>query len=181
MRSARGVLATLSQLSVLRADQLVSGGETVNGPMRFATGWIRKVGAARRCLRARGRGRSLAVRTGNRSRTRLLSFGLGVGLVLSSATGCGTLITQVDGPLFAPGQRTFDWDEKAASPIYSGTRLSWGGIRKSAVFYVWIVDLPLSFVADTAFLPLSIPQDLLSRLMTVEEEEVLQPEATPTR
>jgi uncharacterized protein YceK len=101
--------------------------------------------------------------------------------VLLLQTGCGTLITQVDGPLFAPGEKTFNWDGKPASPIYSGTRLSWGGVRKSEIFYVWIVDLPLSFVADTAILPLSLIQDGLSRIfgVVVEEEEVIEPKATP--
>lgn len=95
-------------------------------------------------------------------------------------TGCGTLITQVDGPLFAPGKKTFNWDGKESSPVYSGTRLSWGGVRKSEVFYVWIVDLPLSFVADTAILPLSLLQDGLARVFVLfEEESVIEPEATP--
>ena len=98
--------------------------------------------------------------------------------VMATTTGCGTLITQVDGPLFAPGAKSFDWDEKKASPIYSGTRLSWGGVRKSQIPYVWIVDLPFSFVADTGLLPLSLIQDLLSRLLGEEAEEVLEPEAT---
>lgn len=99
--------------------------------------------------------------------------------MVSVLSGCGTLITQIDGPLFAPGERTFNWDGKPASPIYSGTRLSYGGVRKSEVFYVWIVDLPLSFVADTGLLPLSILQDLLYRIFGLVEEEALEPEATP--
>jgi len=101
-------------------------------------------------------------------------------LGLSTSLGCGTLITQVDGPLFAPGERTFNWDGQEASPVYSGTRLSWGGATKSEAFYVWVVDLPLSFVADTAILPLSLLQDGLSRVLPEkEEEEVVRPEATP--
>ncbi len=137
---------------------------------------IHPVGSPRPGVESRLRAGHAAWMRAVRSGARLFS----VLAALSVSTGCGTLITQVDGPLFAPGARTFDWDEKDASPIYSGTRLSWGGVRKSAAFYVWIVDLPLSFVADTALLPLSIPQDLLSRVFpNEEEEEVLTPEATP--
>jgi uncharacterized protein YceK len=90
-------------------------------------------------------------------------------LVLSS--GCGTLITQIDGPLFAPGKPSFNWDEKKVSPIYSGTRLSFGGARKSDVYYVWIVDLPLSFAADTLILPLAILQDVAARVADLFREE----------
>ena len=84
--------------------------------------------------------------------------------LLFLTSGCGTLITQIDGPLFSPGSKSFNWDQQAASPIYSGTRLSYGGVRKSDIKYVWIVDLPLSFVADTAILPLSILQDVAARI-----------------
>ena len=90
-------------------------------------------------------------------------------LVLSS--GCGTLITQIDGPLFDPGARAFNWDEKKVSPIYSGTRLSFGGARKSDVAFVWIVDLPLSFVADTAILPLALLQDVAARIADLFRDE----------
>ena len=101
-------------------------------------------------------------------------------LVLSS--GCGTLITQIDGPLFAPGERAFNWDEEKVSPIYSGTRLSFGGARKSDVAFVWLVDLPLSFIADTAILPLSLLQDGIARIADLfrDEEAPQEPEATPS-
>jgi uncharacterized protein YceK len=129
-------------------------------PQRGASG--RAIAAVARCT---GRSRHLLVALAG---------------VLLLQTGCGTLITQVDGPLFAPGDKSFNWDGKASSPIYSGTRLSWGGVRKSDIFYVWIVDLPLSFVADTALLPLSLIQDVLSRIFGGgEEEEVLTPKASP--
>ena len=100
-------------------------------------------------------------------------------LLLSS--GCGTLITQIDGPLFAPGERAFNWDQEAVSPIYSGTRLSFGGVRKSDVAFVWIIDLPLSFVADTAILPLALLQDGIARIADLfgdEEAPPPPPEAT---
>jgi len=103
---------------------------------------------------------------------------LGLSAALALCSGCGTLITQVDGPLFAPGERTFDWDRAPASPIYSGTRLSWGGVRKSEAYYVWIVDLPLSFVADTGLLPLSLLQELLACVLGDEEEATVEPRAT---
>ena len=101
--------------------------------------------------------------------------------LLALSSGCGTLITQVDGPLFAPGKRSFNWDEKEISPIYSGTRLSFGGARKSDVYYVWIVDLPLSFAADTAILPLAILQDVAARIADLfrEEETPEGPDSSP--
>lgn len=100
-------------------------------------------------------------------------------LVLSS--GCGTLITQFDGPLFAPGERAFNWDQEKVSPIYSGTRLSFGGARKSDVAFVWIIDLPLSFIADTAILPLALLQDGIARLADLfrDEETAPAPEGPP--
>lgn len=125
--------------------------------------------------RGRVPGGALGWRAGRAAR-RVRAIGLGAALLL--LPGCGTLITQVDGPLFSPGDRTFDWDRKPASPIYSGTRLSWGGVRKSEVYYVWIVDLPLSFVADTGILPLSLVQELLFRVFGVVEEDPLEPRAT---
>jgi uncharacterized protein YceK len=94
-------------------------------------------------------------------------------LVLSS--GCGTLITQIDGPLFAPTEKSFNWDREPISPIYSGTRLSFGGARKSEIRFVWIIDLPLSFVADTAILPLSLLQDITSRTAGLFREEIEPP------
>jgi uncharacterized protein YceK len=93
------------------------------------------------------------------------------------SAGCGTLITQFDGPLFAPGKRSFNWDQEEASPIYSGTRLSFGGTRKSEVYFVWIADLPFSFVADTLVLPLSLTQELLAFIM---KEETIRPEPPPS-
>jgi uncharacterized protein YceK len=96
-------------------------------------------------------------------------------VLLLLASGCGTLITQIDGPLFAPGERAFNWDEQKVSPIYSGTRLSFGGARKSDVAFVWIIDLPLSFVADTAILPLSLLQDGVARIVDLFRE----PETPP--
>jgi uncharacterized protein YceK len=100
-------------------------------------------------------------------------------LLLSS--GCGTLITQVDGPLFAPGEKSFNWDREIVSPIYSGTRLSFGGARRSEIKFVWIIDLPLSFVADTAILPLSILQDVAARIADLFRDEIEppSPDATP--
>ena len=97
-----------------------------------------------------------------------------IALILLSS-GCGTLITQVDGPLFDPGARAFNWDEKEVSPIYSGTRLSFGGARKSDVAFVWIIDLPLSFVADTAILPLSLLQDVVARIADLFRDEETPP------
>lgn len=91
--------------------------------------------------------------------------------------GCGTLITQIDGPLFAPGEKAFDWDEKPASPIYSGTRLSLGGALKSDAYYVWWIDLPFSFVADTALLPLTVPQALIAGVVERFADETIEPEA----
>ena len=94
--------------------------------------------------------------------------------------GCGTLITQIDGPLFAPRDRAFDWDRQPVSPVYAGTRLSFGGARKSEVKYVWVTDMPFSFTADTAILPVTLVQELYWRFFgrEAEEVEVLTPKAT---
>ena len=92
------------------------------------------------------------------------------------------MITQVDGPLFSPGKRAINWDQQQVSPIYSGTRLAFGGARKSDVKFVWLIDLPLSFAADTAILPIALLQDVAARIADLfpDEEETENPEATPS-
>ena len=114
-----------------------------------------------------------------REETTLIRRALCLALLLLSS-GCGTLITQIDGPLFEPGKRSFNWDEQEISPIYSGTRLSFGGARKSDVYYVWVIDLPLSFIADTAILPLALLQDVAARIADLfrDEETPARPEET---
>jgi len=117
--------------------------------------------------------RSMSARVSRCARAVRAGFAL---FLLTTASGCGTMITQLDGPLFAPGGHAFDWDGKKASPIYSGTRLSLGGVRKSEIVYFWIADLPFCFVADTALLPLTILQDIGSRIADrfgEDEEEVV--------
>lgn len=94
-------------------------------------------------------------------------------------SGCGTLITQIDGPLFAPTTaRAFNWDEKAVTPVYAGTRLAFGGALRSEIKPMWIADVPFSFTADTLILPITLIQEGVWRLFGPEEEEVLRPKAT---
>ena len=97
---------------------------------------------------------------------------------LLTSAGCGTLITQFDGPLFEPGKRAFNWDEEEASPIYSGVRLSWGGARKSEVYFIFIADLPFSLIADTILLPLTVTQEALAFFLA-EEPVVVRPPPSP--
>lgn len=93
-------------------------------------------------------------------------------VVLSaSLAGCGTLITLIEGPV--------DFDNKPIAYAYSGTRFSFGGARKSPVAFIFVLDLPFSFVGDTAVLPIRLLQSLYERIFGGEEpEEVLEPEAT---
>lgn len=103
-------------------------------------------------------------------------FRLTIALLATALVGCGTIITKIDGP------KTFD--DKEISPIYSGTRFSIGGARISPVYFIWIIDVPLSFAADTALLPVSLLQAIggaiADRYFPEEEVEVLEPEATPS-
>jgi uncharacterized protein YceK len=94
-------------------------------------------------------------------------------LLAAGLLGCGTIITKVDGAK--------DFAGKPISPIYSGARFSYGGISRSDAYYVWAVDTPVSAVADTAVLPISLLQvgyGAVRDLFPKEEEVVLQPEAT---
>jgi uncharacterized protein YceK len=97
-------------------------------------------------------------------------------LVLLAPLGCGTLITKID------SESKSECDGKKISPIYSGTRLSLGCARTSEVAFIWVIDVPLSFTADTGVLPISLLQVgygwARDRFFPVEEEPVLQPEAT---
>jgi uncharacterized protein YceK len=101
---------------------------------------------------------------------------LAIALLAASLVGCGTIITKID------GAKTFD--DRKISPIYSGTRFSLGGARISPVAFVWIIDVPLSFAADTALLPVSILQviygSIKDRYFPEEETVIIEPEATPS-
>jgi len=95
-------------------------------------------------------------------------------LLLSGLCGCGTIITQIEGPM--------NWEGKQISPLYSGARFSLGGARTSEVAFVWAIDLPLSLVADTGVLPISLLEVgygyVAQSFFPSEEEVVLRPEAT---
>jgi uncharacterized protein YceK len=95
---------------------------------------------------------------------------------LAGLLGCGTLITKID------NEQTSQCNGRKISPIYSGTRLSLGCARTSDVAYLWVVDVPLSFTADTGVLPISLLQVgygvTRDYLFPPEEEVILQPEAT---
>jgi uncharacterized protein YceK len=104
------------------------------------------------------------------SKTRRLLWMLPVAVLCASLTGCGTLITLVEGPI--------DFDNRPIAYAYSGTRFSLGGARKSPVAFVFAVDLPFSFVGDTAVLPLRLLQAAYAYLFPEEVEEAIEPEAT---
>jgi uncharacterized protein YceK len=94
-------------------------------------------------------------------------------LLTSTLFGCGTIITKIEGPM--------NWAGKPISPLYSGTRFSYGGAQQSEVFYVWVIDVPLSAAADTGVLPISLLQvgyGAAAKLFPAEEEVVVRPEAT---
>jgi len=104
------------------------------------------------------------------SKTRRLLWMLPVALLSASLTGCGTLITLIEGPI--------DFDNRPIAYAYSGTRFSLGGARKSPVAFVFVVDLPFSFVGDTAVLPVRLLQAGFAYLFPAEIEEAIEPEAT---
>ena len=92
-------------------------------------------------------------------------------VVLSaSLAGCGTLITLIEGPV--------DFDNKPIAYAYSGTRFSLGGARKSPVAFIFVIDLPFSFVGDTVVLPVRLLQAGFAYLFPAEIEEAIEPEAT---
>ena len=101
-------------------------------------------------------------------------------LVLAAALvaplGCGTLITKID------NESTSECNGRKISPIYSGTRLSLGCARSSDVAFLWVIDVPLSFTADTGVLPISLLQvtygSTRDYFFPREEEVILEPEAT---
>jgi uncharacterized protein YceK len=101
-------------------------------------------------------------------------FRLAIALLATGLLGCGTIITKID------GAKTFD--DKEISPIYSGTRFAIGGAQLSPVYFVWVIDVPLSFAADTALLPVSILQVIGGAIgdsfFPEEETIVIEPEAT---
>ena len=105
-------------------------------------------------------------------------------LMLVILTGCGTLISQNvlhEKPKDKDQQSTkFQNEEKIPSFIYSGTLMDvhmikapfdcmsgkeggegcWGVIAFSPIFIIGgIIDLPLSFIADTLILPYTIYKD----------------------
>lgn len=105
-------------------------------------------------IRAGTRGRRLAARAG----AALFAF------ALSGTPGCATCISQAG---YCNGSAPDNmWDPDAV--IYGGTRIWIGAIANgcqswdqdpvaSAVFAcVGLVDLPLSFVADTVLLPITL-------------------------
>ena len=51
------------------------------------------------------------------------------------------------------------WHKKSAPVFYSGVRCDVGLMIENGIFYDWIyiVDLPFSFVLDTVLLPVSLP------------------------
>lgn len=69
-------------------------------------------------------------------------------VLLSSVTGCVTVGTLVE--------------NKSANKVYSGTARH----IQSGCSSIVCVDLPLSFVADTAMLPVTVPWTLANFYMT---------------
>jgi uncharacterized protein YceK len=97
-------------------------------------------------------------------------------LVLVSLSGCATIITTA----FAPGDRRLDGPNRPAFPwVYSGTFLDYHCFwhpqsrETNNVELFCLIDLPLSAVADTLILPVTIPLDS-SRKKEADQQSAMQ-------